>query len=151
MCDIRLCLLGAAPCFPRLASALPDESRETCKAAEDGNTGLLRCLFTERDVMRHSLSFAVGWGMSAGFKVTTQAWWGRTHRDRLLFLLPGSKIEFLKCVCERERKSSWGKGLLEVMYQYSPSLEDSTLCVCECAFPTTVPAGFLPKHCDCAA
>ncbi len=39
VCDICHCLLGATPCFPRLTSALPDGSRDTRRAAQDGNTG----------------------------------------------------------------------------------------------------------------
>ncbi len=107
VCDICHCLLGATPCFPRLTSALPDGSRDTRRAAQDGNTGFSSwgaCSLGEmrRGILSLSL-FAVGRCMSAGFEVTTQAWWGRTHGDRLLFLLQGSKTTFLKCVWKRER------------------------------------------------
>lgn len=47
----------------------------------------------------------------------------------LFFCCRAAKLSFKVCVCEKERKSSWGKGLLEVVYQYRPSLEDSALCV----------------------
>lgn len=155
VCDICRCLLGAAPCFPRLTSALPDGSRETHRATQDGNTGFSSwgaCSLREMRWGILSLSFAVGWCMSAGFEVTTQAWWGRTHGDRLLFLLLGSKTEFLKCVWKRE-KEQLRRGLVRghVPIQSFPWGFDIAVCVCLCAFPATLPAGFLPEHCNCAA
>lgn len=106
VCDICRCLLGAAPCFPRLTSALPDGSRETHRAAQDGNTGFsswgacslremrwgILSLFCSR--MVHVSWF---WGDHTGVMGTDT--WGQTA-----FFVAGQQNGVFKvCVKERER------------------------------------------------
>lgn len=77
-----------------------------------------------------SLSFAVGWCRSAGFEVTTQAWWGWTHGDRLLFFVAGQQNWVLKCVWKRE-KEQLRRGLVRghVPIQSFPRGFDIAACV----------------------
>lgn len=83
------------------------------------------------------LSRFVVWCISAVFEVTARTSFSR--EDRPLVCPRGSKTLFLKCVCLWEREGGyWGERLLEVMYWYCSSSEDSTWL---CVFPTAIPAG----------